>query len=68
MREDVFKGGSCLCNEEIGAEFILKNKDFSGTFMTPVRVMFTVSGSKIILEDNFQWVIKQVPPIEVSSQ
>ena len=67
MRHDAIKGGSCLCNEEIGAEFILKNKDFSGTFMTPVRVMFTVSGSKIILEDNVQWVIKQVPPIEISS-
>jgi hypothetical protein len=68
VRQDSIKASSCLCNEEMGAEFILKNKDFSGTFMTPVRVMFTVSGSKIILEDNVQWVIKQVSPIEVSSQ
>jgi hypothetical protein len=51
----------------MGAEFILNNKDYAGTYMIPVRVMVSVGGQKMIAEDNIQWAIKEVPPIEISS-
>jgi hypothetical protein len=44
----------------MGGEFILKNRDLTGTYTTPVRVMFSVSGKKMIVEDNVQWGIKSV--------
>jgi len=51
----------------MGAEFILKNRDFTGTYTTPVRVMFSVGGQKMIVEDNVQWGIPPILPIEISS-
>jgi hypothetical protein len=67
VRPDTIKSSQCLCNEETSAEFILNNKDYAGTYTTPVRVMVSVGGQKMIVEDNIQWAIKQVPPIEISS-
>jgi uncharacterized protein YlzI (FlbEa/FlbD family) len=67
VKQDAIKSSQCLCNEETGAEFILNNKDYAGTYLTPVRVMVSVGGQKMIVEDNIQWAIKKVPPIEISS-
>lgn len=33
-----------MCNEEMGAEFIVKNRDIAGTYNTPIRVMMSVGG------------------------
>jgi hypothetical protein len=44
----------------MGGEFIVKNRDLTGTYTTPVRVMFSVSGQKMIVEENIQWGIKPV--------
>ena len=51
----------------MGAEFILKNRDYAGTYTTPVRVMFSVGGQKMIVEDSVQWEIKPRLPIGISA-
>jgi hypothetical protein len=33
-----------MCNEEIGAEFIVKNREIAGIYNTPFRVMMNVRG------------------------
>jgi hypothetical protein len=41
--------------------------DYAGTYTTPVRVMFSVGGQKMIVEDTVQWGIKPILPIEISA-
>lgn len=49
----------------MGAEFIVRNNVVTGTFSTPLRVMYSVGGLNMILEDEIQWKIAQNAPIEI---